>query len=139
MNKKIVLTSLILLSSCSINLPKHSSDEITEDCLHYEPEKVQLTGQLYQKSFPGPPNYEDINKGDRKETYWFLKLKKPRCVEGFKNQMDMQIVIFKVRNQLKVSMIGKFVILKGELFPQMTGHHRTETLITAESIEIINE
>jgi hypothetical protein len=128
----------LILYSCSANAPKHPSGEIAEDCLQYEPEKVQLTGRLYQKSFPGPPNYEDINNGDKKETYWFIKLKKPICVEDFKNQMDIQIIISKLRNRLNESMVGKFAILKGELFPQMTGHHRTETLITADSIEIIN-
>lgn len=139
MNKKILLILLTLLSSCSANLPKHSFDEITGNCLHYGPEKVQLTGRLYQKSFPGPPNYEDINKGDKKETYWFIKLSKPRCVENLKNQADMQVIIFKVRNRLREGMTGKFALLKGELFPQTTGHHRTEALITVDSIEIIDE
>ena len=40
----------------------------------------------------------------------------------------------------KRSLLGQKVVVQGTLFPQMTGHHKTEVLITVESLErAINE
>ena len=38
------------------------------ECLKYEPEIVEVAGVLETKTFPGPPNYESIEAGDRPET-----------------------------------------------------------------------
>ncbi len=35
------------------------------DCLSYEPTEVRLTGTISRKTFPGPPNYQSIRKGDK--------------------------------------------------------------------------
>lgn len=59
--------------------------------------------------------------------------------EPQKVQIDFQIIISRVRNQLKENMIGKLAIIKGELLPQTTGHHRTKTFFSADSIELVNE
>src|SRR5947209_6316965 len=40
----------------------------------------QRLGTLRQKTFPGPPNYEDVHKGDKNETLWLLKPDSPTCV-----------------------------------------------------------
>src|SRR5262245_14381421 len=58
-------------------------------CLSYEPSVVKLTGTLVRKTFPGPPNYEDISRGDRPETYWLLVLSRPACVDADKAQPDL--------------------------------------------------
>ena len=42
----------------------------------YQPTRVALTGVLFLKTFPGPPNYESIKRGDRPERGWYLKLDK---------------------------------------------------------------
>jgi hypothetical protein len=119
--------------------------------LDYGPQiKVQLEGQLYEKSFPGPPNYTDIKNGDKEETFWFIKTPKGFCVndkgDGWAgklvNQTDVQLII---RVELidwyetKKFFLGQKVIVTGTLFPQMSGHHRTEVLITVESLEKANE
>jgi hypothetical protein len=41
------------------------------DCLSYS-ENISLEGVLSQQTFAGPPNYESIATGDRKETYLFI-------------------------------------------------------------------
>src|SRR5438445_8055712 len=43
-------------------------------CRSYEPALVALHGTLHRKTFAGPPNYRDIRKGDKPETYWLLNL-----------------------------------------------------------------
>jgi hypothetical protein len=143
----IFIFSILLTLSCSTKVLKQ---EVVEKCLNFEPEKVQLTGLLYSKSFPGPPNYEDIKKGDKVEIYWLIKTIKDFCVNDTKdnwagkllNQSEVQLVIMPAIFDLyktKKSLIGKNVIVKGTLFPQMSGHHKTNVLITVESLEKANE
>jgi hypothetical protein len=138
---------IFIATSCSTKVPKQA---VVEKCLNYEPEKIQLTGLLYSKSFPGPPNYEDIRKGDKEEIYWLIKTTKDFCVNATKdnwagkllNQSEVQLVIMGAVFDLyetKKSLLGKSVTIKGTLFPQMSGHHKTSVLITVESLEKANE
>jgi hypothetical protein len=55
------------------------------ECVNYEPDLVSLTGKIIRKTFPGPPNYENIKTGDQPETYWILILTKPFCVNADTN------------------------------------------------------
>jgi hypothetical protein len=137
----------ILLSACSFASKKEPAT-IEKNCLNYGPE-VQLEGQLYKKSFPGPPNYEDIKKGDEEELYWLIKTINPFCVSGngqlfedeVQNQSEVQLVISSKLNfyRTKRDLLNKNVVVKGKLFPQMTGHHKTAVLIDIESLEKGNE
>lgn len=148
MRKILLLIFFILITvSCANKVPKQ---EVVEKCLNYEPKQVQLTGLLYSKSFPGPPNYEDIKNGDKEEIYWLIKTTKDFCVNDTKdnwagkllNQSEVQLVIMRSALDLyetKKSLQGKNVIVKGTLFPQMSGHHKTNVLITVESLEKANE
>ncbi len=143
-----LLISIILLYSCSANTPKPPATKVVENCLNYEPQKVKLEGVIYKKSFPGPPNYQDIKKGDEEEVYWLIKTAKPFCVnkssyvEGdeLHGLSEVQLVVdgldfYNSKRQL----LDKKVIVSGTLFPQITGHHKTEVLITVETLEKVNE
>ena len=66
----------LLLNACSV-APEKQSSISTEKCLNYGPDVIQLEGELYKKTFPGPPNYEDIKKGDEEEVYWLIKTPNP--------------------------------------------------------------
>lgn len=135
-----IFISTFLISSCS---SKDSSQVLAkEKCLSYGPEKIHLKGFLTSKSFPGPPNYEDVQKGDEEEIYWFVKAA-PFCVDAgidFSKsiaQSEVQLVLddfdfYKKRREL----LDKYVVVKGTLFQQMTGHHKTEVLINVESLEL---
>jgi hypothetical protein len=137
---------IFLALSCSSQLLKQ---EASGHCLNFEPEQVQLKGLLYSKSFPGPPNYEDIKNGDKEEIYWLIKVVKPFCVnespqlsrDKISNQSEVQLVISTELDfyKTKKSLLNKKVIVQGTLFPQMTGHHKTTVLIDVKSIEEANE
>jgi hypothetical protein len=45
-------------------------------------EFVQLSGTVRYKVFPGPPNFEDVRKGDYPEPEYILELSSPICVVG---------------------------------------------------------
>src|SRR3954466_11302095 len=70
-----------------------------QDCLSYDADRVELTGTLSKKTFPGPPNYESIKKGDKPETYWVLHLAKPICTaasgdqDAESNVTDLQLIL----------------------------------------------
>jgi hypothetical protein len=148
---KAVFSLLLLLLLFACSAPKKQSSVQEEKCLNYGPrEKVQLEGQLYQKSFPGPPNYTDIKEGDKEEKFWLIKTPKGFCVNDkgdawagkLVNQTDVQLVIMpELINwyETKKSLLTQKVIVTGTLFPQMSGHHKTEVLINVESLEKANE
>jgi hypothetical protein len=115
-----------------------------QKCLTYGP-AVTLTGTLTSHVFPGPPNYESIKHGDRKETAIILTLAKPVCASGddpngfdvsYSALRDMQLVI---RNDADWKIVhrqmGKHVTVTGTLFGASTGHHRTKVLIDVSHIE----
>jgi len=58
-------------------------------CLSYEPAVVTLSGSLVCKTFPGPPNYESVKKGDKPETSWFLDLTEKVCINEDKAEPDL--------------------------------------------------
>jgi hypothetical protein len=144
MKALILIVISFLLCACS-SASKNDPHLLRKECLNYEPEKVQLEGELYRKSFPGPPNYEDVKKGDEEEIYWLISTVKPFCVyesdqvngNKLQNQSQVQLVISSKLDfyHTKRDLLNKKVIVKGTLFPQMTGHHKTEVLMTVESLE----
>jgi len=129
-------------ASCTSYTPKKT----IENCLNFGAEEVQLEGQLYEKSFPGPPNYEDFKKGDKKESYWFIKTTREFCVNDTKdgwlgslnNQSEVQLILLDSVFDFyttKKSFLKQNVIVKGTLLPQMSSQHRTQVLIIVKSID----
>src|SRR5208283_4683320 len=104
-------------------------------CLSYEPALVTLHGTLTRKTFPGPPNYQDIRKGDKAEKAWFLDLDLPLCVDADRSEPDLnpsQKNIRKVQLVLEAGaagmykeLLGRRVVATGTLFGAHTGHHHT--------------
>ena len=115
------------------------------DCLSYEPAVVRLRGILVRKTFPGPPNYESIKKGDRPEAYWLLDLLAPVCINAAAVEPDLnparngvhqiQLVVRSKQYSQYKSLLGKRVVATGTLFGQHTGHHHTPVLLTLRTLE----
>ncbi|MBI5492902.1 MAG: DUF4431 domain-containing protein [Deltaproteobacteria bacterium] len=141
MNKKIISCIVFLL----ILFIFVASDANSEECFSYEPTKVTLTGTIIVKTFPGPPEFESIEKGDRPETYWILKIKRPVCVNGDpkdevnleteKNVQDMQLVLSIGKYARYKHLVTKQVVVDGTLFHAITGHHHTKVLLEVTSIK----
>jgi hypothetical protein len=53
----------------------------TQKTVFYEPSITELTGTLYQKIYPGPPEYSNIEDGDAVDSTLILVLKEPVNVE----------------------------------------------------------
>ena len=102
-----------------------------------------LTGRLEWVMFPGPPNYEDVQRGDSPEPAFILKLEKGICVFNESGSADPNVVFDTVHVVVgkKVSwqdlkdVIGKSVTLK--LYGQVaahTGHHHAPLVAWVASI-----
>jgi Domain of unknown function (DUF4431) len=114
-----------------------------QKCFDYEPNGrvVSLAGTLRSQIFAGPPNYESIRRGDRKETALILSFTKPACTNGDAyfdaetNIREMQLVVVREADWKTVRrLIGKRAIVTGTRFHANTGHHRTKVLITLNNI-----
>jgi hypothetical protein len=110
-------------------------------CLSYEPTTVNLVGQLRSATFPGPPNYVSIAKGDYPESVFILTLDQAICVSGdpasslnsesHSGLTEIQLVVS--RDKVR-SLLGKRIRASGTLAGAHTGHHRTPVLLQVSSI-----
>jgi hypothetical protein len=136
---KIVLLVLLALF---LMFTENPAEGAKTSCYQYEPTIVALEGKLSQQSFPGPPNFESIREGDRKETSWFLDLEMPICTEIDPKSQDVNVAERNIR-RLQIVLgneewnyfkqlnpkVGKRVHLDGTLFHAHTGHHHTKILL----------
>lgn len=109
---------------------------------HYEPEQVELSGTLIEKSFYGPPGYGEDPEHDSKEPAYVILLPEPATVvpaagdatnERHDEVSEVQVVNGK---QLPLRpLLNKKVTLRGTLFSAITGHHHTDVLINLEEIK----
>lgn len=134
--------SYLFLFLCAIWSPLSFTGERFQGCLNYEPDSVALTGTIKRKTFPGPPNYQSVAKGDEPEVVWVLYLKRPICVrgdnenEGERNVSTIQLVFTDPgQYQRYRSLLGQPVSVEGKLFHAQTGHHHTDVLMTVGNIK----
>jgi hypothetical protein len=136
------MKAMFLLLALLVTLPALST-EATEQCITYEPNTINLYGRITRKVFAGPPNYENVAKGDEAEQVWVLRLNRPVCVaasaqwEAEANVSEIQLVFGEGISQYNryESLLGKKVVAKGRLFHAHTGHHHTRVLLTVRSIK----
>jgi hypothetical protein len=116
----------------------------------YQPEKVTLTGKLFLKTFPGPPNYESVKNGDIAEKGWYLKLdkkidviinEKKRVSENINDEAEKAVDVIQLvlpyegyheYQRKKNFRIGSKITLRGTLFRRFTGHHHARVLFRLE-------
>jgi hypothetical protein len=109
-----------------------------QGCLNYH-SSVVLTGRLERRTFPGPPNYQDIRAGDTAETGYYLSLDSSVCTVGESDSADgypvrdarlVQLVLNSSEYQRLQRSVGKKITVKGGLFAAFTGHHHAPLLLT---------
>ncbi len=110
----------------------------------YEPCTTELIGTLYQKTYPGPPNYSNIDDGDIPESLLFLTLTEPVNValtvieedsfnQPVKGVREVQIVF--LNENPPDELWSRGITVKGTLFSAHTGHHHRRVLMMANSWE----
>lgn len=88
-----LLTAAALLSSAM-----SCSGSLAAECLRFG--VVTLTGRLVQQTYPGPPDYESVTRGDEPLIIWVLQLDRGVCVGGADssypsayNEREIQLVL----------------------------------------------
>jgi hypothetical protein len=115
-------------------------------CLEYETD-VELTGTLREEIFPGPPEWESVERGDKPLAYWILHPDKPICVNEWRpgdlidpaekdiDQVQLQpgtpIYMYKYYRRF----LNKRVMAQGSLSHQAVGVDVTTVYMTARKIE----
>lgn len=101
-----------------------------------------LSGVLHYAMFPGPPGYEDINKGDTPEPGYILDLFKPICITG-DDSADPSSLFSSVHVVGTKATASQLKRLDGQrvtvsLIDQMgahTGHHRRPLVAWVSAIQ----
>jgi len=110
---------------------------------------LSFEGTLSYRIFAGPPNYEDVRKGDTPEPTYILTLAEPICASGDEfvdpRETFSQVQIFpessdKAAPALSRDLrrwIGKRVIVEGASpFGAHTGHHHAPLMLPISRISI---
>ncbi|HEV7376730.1 MAG TPA: DUF4431 domain-containing protein [Pyrinomonadaceae bacterium] len=113
-----------------------------QECLSYNVAGVQLTGTISRKTFPGPPNYESVRRGDKPETYWILHLARPICTtagvdnDAESNVTEIQLILTPKQYALYKKFVGARarVRVTGKLLHAISGHHHTQVLLELASM-----
>jgi hypothetical protein len=112
------MCSLIILASVIVQSFLRTSEAAS--CLRYG--RVTLTGTLVRQTYPGPPDYEDVTKGDEPRVIWVLLLETGICVvdpdaryprEHY--QREIQLVVRSDQYTLYRSLLGKRIDVTGDL------------------------
>ena len=130
----------------TVNVVTINQDAPRTDWLSYEPAVVEVTGVIKRQTFPGPPEYESVAKGDEAETCWILHLSQIVCVkaDGIKDSINDETEEGITELQLNLDadqyakykkLVGKHAKVTGTLYHSINGHHHTTVLITVKSIE----
>lgn len=91
-----------------------------------------LTGTLDYVIFPGPPEFEDVQKGDAPEPSYVLRLAMPICLTGDSDSnadpnrkfSAVQVVVTsKTQNQAKGLLHRKVTLTLTDQMAAITGHH----------------
>lgn len=111
-----------------------------QGCLSYR-ERVTVSGLLTQKAFPGPPNFESIAKGDKRDVSYVLVPTHGLCVTALSKDPDeidvavqhirgLQLVLDAKGSRLLKPLLGKKVAISGSLFGAISGWHHTPVLLS---------
>ena len=115
--------------------------------LKCSPNIVKLVGTITKVTFPGPPNYKSVKRGDAPEDYWILKLESPVNVaedpdypvpDENSPQLDVSELQIDLDGDYKTyeKLLGKRVEVTGELSQGFTVHHKTPVMIGVSDIKL---
>ena len=112
---------------------------VAAPCLEYE--IVSLSGTLVRQTYPGPPDYESVTKGDEPRVIWVLLLDRRICVAdsnpGYSrgcNEREVQLVLRADQYEQYRNLLGKKVIATGKLL-HGGARYQKRLVLTASEIE----
>ena len=121
------------------------SASLAAQCLYYG--DVSLSGRLVQQTYPGPPDFESVAKGDAPLVIWILQLDTGVCIVSSSasypnvyNEREIQLVFGNDQYARTApyaeyrSLLGKRIAVTGRLLPG-GGKYEKPQVITLRSIK----
>ena len=140
-----MLRNLSVLSAIGLTICINASANAS--CIDLkQTDTLSFEGTLNYRIFPGPPNYEDVRKGDTPEPTYILKLEEPICATGDEfvdqNVKFDRIQIFPESGKAGQALwrdlrglIGQRVVVAGTgAFGRHTGHHHAPLMLPTASV-----
>ena len=136
-------------TACALSWTAYSASAACIDVK--QSDRLAFQGTLSHQIFPGPPNFEDVRKGDAREPAYILTLDAPICAVG-DDSLDagesfdrIQLLADDARPDPALSgrlrrLVGKRVSVQGaSAFGAHTGHHHAPLLISVKNITVVAE
>lgn len=106
--------------------------------------EVELAGRLEERFFAGPPNYEDVRRGDAREGAYILTLDRPICIDDGGDFADPRERFDRVHLYTSTDAVrprlhrglGRRVQVRGSGFAAQTGHHRAPLVVDVSEIRV---
>jgi hypothetical protein len=144
MLQRSALSLVIHVTTCAVALSANAP------CIDLkQTSTLSFEGTLSYSIFAGPPNYEDVRKGDTPEPTYILKLDAPICATGdeFLNPNDRfdKIQVYPADSGVAGRLLsrdlrrlaGRRVMVEGNsAFGAHTGHHHASLLLPVTNIAI---
>lgn len=112
---------------------------VAAPCLEYE--TVSLSGTLVRQTYPGPPDYESVTKGDEPRVIWVLLPDRRICVVDSSsrypreyNEREVQLVLEADQYVQYRNLLGKKVIATGKLL-HGSGKYQKRLVLSASEIK----
>lgn len=133
--KKILLAFVLLLTGFAWAAPCY-------DLSKGEPRS--LSGKLTYVVYPGPPNYESVQKGDTPEPTYILELASEICLQGDADFADPTVRFNSVHlwssketsRQLKSFVNKQVTVNLNDPFAAHTGHHHAPLVAGVTSVKL---
>ena len=127
-----------------------SVDANVKECWSDSSNPCLLTGSLEIHTYPGRPNYQDIKKGDEKETGLYLKLDQPirihfkDWVDGRESSTTEQVTLMQLAGEFsdkfyRIAKNKNHVSMNAPVFEWQNGHHHTHFLISAKNNIVLDK
>ena len=137
--RRLVLSLVLLLNTV------WCSESLAARCLYYG--DVTLTGRLVQQTYPGPPDFESVTRGDQPLVIWVLQLDTGVCIvtsdashPNTYNEREIQLVLgtdqyARGRSYAEYRhLLGKNIAVTGRLLPG-GGKYEKPFVITSPAIK----
>src|SRR2546425_9707677 len=141
----LMLSSLVIFIAAGA--PTRAPPDVADSCYHYRPASVSLSGRLLQRTLPGPPNYQNIARGDRPQVVDLLILDAPICTiadykdspntDAFQGQDTIQVRRTESTWREVHRLSGHRVVVKGTLAEWALGPDRTPVVIDPTEVRSV--
>jgi hypothetical protein len=104
--------------------------------------EVALEGRLTLETFPGPPNYESVRRGDAPERHYILALRRDICIEDGGDFADPEerfrhVQLFSTRRRVAARLAGargQRVRVRGQGIAANNARHHAPLVVDVREI-----